>query len=351
MADRRKHVHVTVHHVLVAMLEASFGAAPCERAGVDPASLLAQALAAVDALPTSATSLSCLDSEVLASMAQSEVVRKQLGSPLVDIRCMYDALVSRGHVPKAVGLVQWSENERIGRWPGRIATASVPGLQRFEPDEPRGRLQDFTQALLGALVPHSGSCSSVQGELVRAHAILVEELARSRMGNYYPNHVSQQLGATLYSALLVLVLDTLIANRNDGLNPEDVAYLVAARQTLDTDWERALRVMDLAESHSLTEAQERELRELEDGGPLLAWEQLLARTERCIGNWCIANPILLDKAGQRVPTSEGGMDIRSRFEPQSAVAPCGVCGGKGWRTAHPGSHAELCVCKGGRALV
>src|SRR5262245_60792312 len=93
------------------------------------------------------------------------------------------------------------------------------------------RLQLFTKALLDACVPlpQSGECGSVQGELIRANTRLQSEYFRNAMGNYYwewgdSDEGNPEVASTFFGALLFFLLDTLISNRNEALDAEDLAY-------------------------------------------------------------------------------------------------------------------------------
>ncbi|NOU34062.1 MAG: hypothetical protein HOO96_39730 [Polyangiaceae bacterium] len=150
-ADRHQHIHVTVDHLLAAMLEAGMGEDPCKRAGVEIKSLLGKATAALDALPRNATDLAFLDAELLATMARAEAVAKQLGAPLVDIQCMYVALGARKHLPTMIGLGKWSDTERIG---------SVPPAAASVTEEPTlsATLNDAAAALAGLGAQVAAAC-------------------------------------------------------------------------------------------------------------------------------------------------------------------------------------------------
>src|SRR5664279_6233165 len=78
---------------------------------------------------------------------------------------------------------------------------------------PGERLAAFTKAMWDALVPGNGSCASVQGELVRANERLQSEYFRNGMGNYFGrDEPNETLADNHYGALLLFILDTMVAN-------------------------------------------------------------------------------------------------------------------------------------------
>ena len=94
---------------------------------------------------------------------------------------------------------------------------------------PSERLQAFTKALWDALVPDDSSCASVQGELIRAKDRLDGEHFRNGMGNYFSrDEPDKTLAANYYGELVLFLLDTMIANRNQALADDDVAYFTQA---------------------------------------------------------------------------------------------------------------------------
>ncbi len=94
-----------------------------------------------------------------------------------------------------------------------------------------------------------------------------------------------------------------------------------------------------------SEAELKELRELEAAGGL-AWEEVLNRADRCIANWCIANPRLVDRYGRPVE-DRGIRDVKTIFKPPpSPPPPCLLCRGKGWLSPKdPTQFPEVCSCK------
>jgi hypothetical protein len=181
-------------------------------------------------------------------------------------------------------------------------------MQRFEradeatDDKPASdRLEAFTQAIYTALVPESGACVSMQGELVRAIERICSEALRNGMMNYY--EASEPLADNYYGALVLFVLATMIENRGSALDAEDVAYFVELRRILEPDRARVGRLTELEAENELSEAEERELEQLlasEDDVERPAWEWVYNRAQRCVANWCIANPSLIDREGNPV---------------------------------------------------
>ena len=187
-------------------------------------------------------------------------------------------------------------------------------MRRFDRDEeggenrpPSERLQAFTKMLWDALVPKDGECVSVQGELIRGKGRLQHEYANGAMFNYYWSDDGDTLPETYFGKLLFFVLDTMIANRNNSLVDQDVAYFSRVRGLLETDWVRRRRIEQLKEKEDASDSEGEELDQLEeeDGERRVWWEELFDRAERCIANWCIANPQLIDRRGR--PVEEGGV--------------------------------------------
>ena len=103
--------------------------------------------------------------------------------------------------------------------------------------------------------------------------------------------------------MLLFMLDTLVENRNRPLDDEDVAYFAGVRGVVEPDWLKHKRIFELEEKRNESEASDAELKELEDletAGGGVGWEELLKRAERCIANWCIANAALVDCQGRAV---------------------------------------------------
>lgn len=212
---------------------------------------------------------------------------------------------------------------------------------------PSERLQAFTKAMWKALVPESGACLSVQGELVRANERLHAEYLRNGMSNYY--QPASALTDTLYGSLLVFVLDTLLENRGHSLAEDDVHYFDTARRNAEPDWRTQLRIDALVElqeqeGRELTEAEKEELERLEAVDERLAWEALFNRAERCIANWCICNPELVDRNGNAV-TERGLANVSQVFASQPAPPTCSRCRGRGWLPPpDPSSFPTICSC-------
>lgn len=201
---------------------------------------------------------------------------------------------------------------------------------------PSDRLQAFTDVLWSALVPANGACRSVQGELVRANGRLQREHYCNGMCNYfYRDAPSDTLRDTHYGEMALFLLDTLIGNRGGALSPDDVAYFAGVRRQLEPQWHRRLRLYDLQEKDEggeLTEAESAELDALDEAPSEFYWDELFDRAERCIANYCIANPVLVDREGQWI--AEGSVhDLRDIF---AASPQCEACG----------RGAEGCECDG-----
>ena len=168
------------------------------------------------------------------------------------------------------------------------------------------RLEEYTDTLYRVLVPGSGDSASVQDELIRARSRLESDYYREGMGNYYEHDASENLAETYYGGLVVFMLDTLIENRNQALDDQDVAYFVEVRRTVEPNWQWKKRLDALnnraegTDQPELSAIEEQELEQLESGGPTLDWEELFERAQRCIANWCIMNPTLIDRGGRAV---------------------------------------------------
>lgn len=214
---------------------------------------------------------------------------------------------------------------------------------------PSERLQAFTQSLWQALVPASGPCASIQGELVRARGRLTIELRSSGMENFFQREEpGLALADTYLGGLLLFMLDTLAHDRSGALSASDLAYFAAVREAVEPEWLRVVReneLLERADGEELTAAEQVELAQLEEGRGGVDWEGLLDRAERCIANYCLANPALVDRGGD--PLMERGVaDVRHVFEPPPAPPPCPRCNGKGWLPATtPGDFPSFCSCK------
>lgn len=219
------------------------------------------------------------------------------------------------------------------------------------------RLQAFHKALWDALVPASGESTSVQGELIRAVERLHSDSLCEGMGNYYEGMGdrgdSAKVEDTYLGQLMVFMLDTLIENRNQGLDTEDVAYFADARTRMSSDWLRQKRIYELDNKYNESEASEAETKELQqleaaaaatDGRP--DWEDVFHRADRCIANWCITNPDFVDRKGRPVEV-RGLRHVMAIFEPPLAPPPpCPICNGKGWLPPRDATQfPEVCSCK------
>jgi hypothetical protein len=228
-------------------------------------------------------------------------------------------------------------------------------MKRFERSEQGTtceRLQAFTKALWQALVPASGECASVQGELVRVHGRLVSEFFREGMGNYYcKGEGNETLAGTFYGQMVLFMLDTLSENRGQALDDDDVAYFAGVRGKVEPDWVLHERLDALsyqsedADSPELTDAEKKELAELEAKDPGFEWEELFDRAERCTANWCLANHELIDRKGRNV--QEGGVGcVMHVFDPPPPPPPCPLCKGRGWLApTNPTDFPAVCSCK------
>lgn len=211
------------------------------------------------------------------------------------------------------------------------------------------RLQAFTKALWDALVPDDGSCASVQGELIGANERLQSEHFRNGMGNYFGRaEPDETLADTFYGELVLFMLDTMIANRNQALSDDDVAYFTEVRRDIEPQWLRGLRSDELfykGEEAARTNAEKEELAQLDEQAPGPNWEDLFNRAERCIANWCLTNTALIDREGK--PVTEGGVsDVIHIFEPPPPPPPCPLCNGKGWiAPTNAGDFPSMCSCK------
>lgn len=214
------------------------------------------------------------------------------------------------------------------------------------------RLIAFLEAIWDTLVPESGTCVSMQGELVRAKARLDNEHFRNGMCNFYDcDQTGTPIGETHYGGMLLFILDTMIENKNDALDEDDVAYFADVRAVIEPQWSRALRVhtlYDKSEEGTLTEEEATELERIEPlpRGP--HWEMFFARAERCVANWCLKNSALIDREGN--PVVEGGIrDVRELFQARDERQPavvCAQCGGKGWLPPKAASDPPVtCACK------
>ena len=120
---------------------------------------------------------------------------------------------------------------------------------------------------------------------------------------------------------MFFVIDTMIANRNHSLDDEDVAYFGHVRACVGPDWARRRRIEALEEADSPSDAERKELEglEVDDASRGFCWDEFLDRGVRCIANWCIANPELIDRDGR--PVREGKLrDVRDALEPRRSAS-------------------------------
>jgi len=211
------------------------------------------------------------------------------------------------------------------------------------------RLRAFYEALWKALVPRSRDPVSIQGELVRVVTWLRGDFLKEGMDNYYGDESDERLEDMPLGPTVIVMLDTLVENRNRALDDEDVAYFTAVRRVVHSDWLVGNRRLELSckeNGDEASEAETKELRELEAAGGGMVWDEVLNRAERCIANWCIANPKLVDRKGR--PVEEGGIrEVNTIFEPPPAPPPpCPICKGKGWLPPRDATQfPEVCSCK------
>lgn len=213
---------------------------------------------------------------------------------------------------------------------------------------PSERLQAFTKALWHALVPSEGSCASVQGELIRAKERLRREYFHNGMCNYFHrDDPGETFADNYYGELLLFVLDTMIANSNQAISEDDVAYFSGVRRDVETQWLWAIRsgeLEDKGDEEGLSAEEEQELARLDElpRGP--DWEAFLNRADRCIANWCLSNTALIDRQGNPV-VERGVVDVRAIVEPPPAQPPCALCNGKGWvAPSKAGGSPAMCSC-------
>jgi len=207
------------------------------------------------------------------------------------------------------------------------------------------RLRSFTGAIWKALVPRQGECASVQGELIRANERLTTECFQNGMGNYYVEE--EEIGQNYYGRLALFILNTLMENRGGALDADDLAYFAGIRGRLETDRALRLRIQELEiKEGELTEEEGRELEALCDkDSERIPWEALFNRAERCIANWCIANPELIDRRGR--PVEEGGVrSLEQILDPPAPPPKCPLCGGRGFiQPRDDRSFPERCSCQ------
>ncbi len=153
-----------------------------------------------------------------------------------------------------------------------------------------------------------------------------------------------------YRSHAAFLFDTLVANRNMAIDEEDVAFFRDMREMLDDDYTLGCRRYELSLRNEgvtepeLTDEEREELACLREK-PHIAWSIALMRAERCVANWCIANPELVDRQGK--PVVEGAIaKIDDIFEPSPPPAePCSISKGKKWLApANPSDFPTACLC-------
>jgi hypothetical protein len=228
-------------------------------------------------------------------------------------------------------------------------------VDRFDRNDER--LEAFTRKVWDALVPPSGECASVQGEMVRAHGRLTSEHYRNGMGNYYtPDEESHGFADGHYPGLLVYVLTKLIENANAANDALTVDWFRDVLARAPRDWALQQRINDInerehEEGRDLTDEELAEIDALDEDPSRLAWEEVLDRIEIAVANYLLANPLLVARAGGQ-PIEEGGVkDIRHIFDPPPAPPPCPLCNGKGWLApADASQFPAVCSCKTPKVL-
>jgi hypothetical protein len=209
------------------------------------------------------------------------------------------------------------------------------------------RLQAFLKAMYEAFVPSSGECISLQGELVRASDRLWSECLRNGMCNYYVG--DESVAQNYYGDLVLLIIGTLTENKNIALSADDLSFFLETRQRLDADRVRQLRLRDLEQKETaLSDAESQALEDLSSSGRVdrIDWEAFCARADRCIANWCIANPELVNRSGKPVVERGGLRNVSSIFSPPPPPQTCVLCGGRGFiQSETPSGFPKRCTCR------
>ena len=173
-------------------------------------------------------------------------------------------------------------------------------MQRFTVDDeagqtsdPSARLTAFIDAIREVTVPSGRECASVQGELLAINDAWMGDYFRNGLANYYACDGIDDL---------VFLVDTLVANQNAALDDDDVRHFRELRPLLFLDWTRTRRIQELEEMSQRSPSNDEELAALclEDEHKGFLFEDTFDRAERCIANWCIANPDLVDRSGRAV---------------------------------------------------
>ena len=223
-------------------------------------------------------------------------------------------------------------------------------MQRFDRND--ARLGVFVKALWDALVPESGECFTLQAEMVRAYGRLQSEHFQNGLCNYYmadePHH---GFADGHYPGLLVFLLEKLVANANAASDGLTVDYFADVLERAPRDWRLQQEINDIAEreheqDRALTDAELARIDELSDHPSRLQWEELLDRLQIAVANYCLANPVLLDRQTGKPADERGVKDIRHVFEPPPAPAACARCNGKGWIASSDATQfPTMCSCK------
>lgn len=222
-------------------------------------------------------------------------------------------------------------------------------MERFARNDER--LTAYVGALWNALVPSSGECASVQGELVRVQGRLSNEHYRNGTGNYYtPYEDHHGFADGVYPQMLVFLCTTLVANANDANDAATVAYFADVLANAPADWNVQQKIDAIGhrehdEDRELTDEENAEIDALDATPGRLHWEELLDRAEIAVANYCLANPVLVDRKG--APAVDGGVkDVRHVFDPPPPPPKCALCNGRGWLPPQSASDfPTVCSCK------
>jgi hypothetical protein len=213
LADARRNAVVTVHHLVSVMLEAKWGHGACVAAGVAPERVLAEAEAAMNALPDDAKDLSYLDARVLNVMARAERLREILTRELVDFECIYKALGEHKVCSPAIGATTWSPQERLGVVPGPSATPSL----------------ETALFLSGKVLDGLGDEIAAATGRVRAPAEVVRTLQKVRARLLPPNSVPELEVDWTSATQLVLTRENVACEVGLEWSPPAAIHLVVRR--------------------------------------------------------------------------------------------------------------------------
>jgi hypothetical protein len=75
----------------------------------------------------------------------------------------------------------------------------------------------------------------------------------------------------------------------------------------------------------------------------MQWERFCFRAQRCIANWCLANPSFEDLRGKPVEVA-GCHTVLELFEPPKAKVKCPKCNGRGWVQPDESKFPSACEC-------